>query len=113
MDNSTERVLQSVCLVQLQRWSTSKTAFCILYFRHLLKGELYTNNIKKLKSEYKFTDETIKNMIETEKLIRQAGKLAHAVEWLMSGDTGQDDFNREFERVKKGLKNIQKEINFP
>lgn len=51
--------------------------------------------------EYKFTEETIKNMIETEKLISQAGKLAHAVEWLMSGDIGQTDFNKEFERVKK------------
>lgn len=73
----------------------------IAEFADRLKGDLTVKNIAKLKNEYKFTGETIKNMKATEKLIRQAGDLAYAVEWLMSGDTGQDDFNKEFERVKK------------
>ncbi len=48
--------------------------------------------------EYKFSKKTISNLKKIEKIIRVAGDLAYATEWLMSGDTGEDDFNKEFEK---------------
>lgn len=73
-------------------------------FADKLRLDLTCRNIKKLKNEYKFLEQTIENMKKTEKIIRAAGDLAYSIEWLMSSDTGQDDFNKDFNKIMRRLK---------
>lgn len=49
-----------------------------------------------------FSKETLSVLSEAYRVIRQAAKLAKEIEWLYSGDTGEDTFN---ELAKEILEN--------
>jgi predicted nucleotidyltransferase len=40
-----------------------------------------------------YSDETLKKFLEAEKTIRTAAKMAQRIDWLVSGDDGEDDFH--------------------
>ena len=42
-----------------------------------------------------FSPETIERLIRCQKLLHDAAKIAHDVEWLFSGDYGEETFARE------------------
>ena len=48
-----------------------------------------------------FSPETMVRLRETQEVIAKAGELAHAVEWLYSGDYGEDTFNDVFDKMKE------------
>ena len=75
--------------------------FEISEFSRLLKGDF--REFKK-NEDYKFSKKTISNLKKAQKIIEATGNLAYQVEWLMSGDTGENDFNKEFKKELKKLK---------
>lgn len=72
--------------------------FEISDFANILKVELSKKSVRKL---YQFSLETLANLKEAQKIIKQAGNLAYQVEWLMSSDTGEDWFNKKFKRIMR------------
>ncbi len=56
-------------------------------------------------SEYKFEDKTIAMFREGVKALRVAETYAQRIDWLLSGDDGEDTFH---ERLKADLKELEK-----
>ena len=48
-----------------------------------------------------FCEETMKRLIASHKIIETAGKLAREIEWLYSGDHGEESFNRLIDEIFK------------
>jgi len=48
-----------------------------------------------------YKKETIVKLKKCSKLIKQAGDLAHAVEWLYSGDYGEESFIKKYNKILK------------
>jgi hypothetical protein len=46
---------------------------------------------------YLFTDETITKLIEARDTLRKAAEMAQRVDWLISGDDGEESFHRRWE----------------
>ena len=46
-------------------------------------------------------EETIANLVEAHEVIETAGKLAREIEWLYSGDHGEESFNRLIDEIFK------------
>lgn len=38
-------------------------------------------------------------MVETIVMLRKCGKMVHAIDWFMSGDTGDDSFREEWDGI--------------
>lgn len=53
---------------------------------------------------YKYSDEVIEKFKEGLKILRQAEVYAHRIDWLISGDDGEDNF---LERLKQDLKKLE------
>jgi hypothetical protein len=58
------------------------------------------------KFHYKYPDEVIKKMKEGVKTLKKAQIYAHRIDWLLSGDDGEDTF---LERLKADLKKLENE----
>ena len=48
-----------------------------------------------------YNEETIGRMKKTVALLVQTSKLSKEVEWLLSSDTGEDDFKERFDKIIK------------
>ena len=48
---------------------------------------------------YNFRKDTLEKLIECQKIIEMAGKLAKEVEWLYRGDTGEDTFAERYKEI--------------
>lgn len=55
-------------------------------------------------AEYRFSDKTIALFLEGVKALRVAQVYAQRIDWLLSGDDGEDTFH---DRLKADLKKIQ------
>jgi hypothetical protein len=53
---------------------------------------------------HKYPDEVIEKFKEGLKILRQAEVYAHRIDWLISGDDGEDSF---LERLKQDLKKLE------
>lgn len=67
--------------------------------------------IEKITEEYlfgknRFTESTLKEFRNAISVLRKAEIYAHRIEWLLSGDDGEDNF---VERLKKDLDDLEKE----
>jgi hypothetical protein len=50
------------------------------------------------RSEYRYSEATIQRFREAVKLLREAGVYVHRIDWLVSGDDGEDTFHKRLER---------------
>jgi len=77
-------------------------------FAEQLKRDIAKN---KIKDEFgyvrNYSDETIKNLKAVEKLARLTGQLMYNAEWLLSGDDGEEEFNKGFNKHFKKLERIK------
>lgn len=56
------------------------------------------------RSEYRYSEATIQRFREAVKLLREAGVYVHRIDWLVSGDDGEDSFHKRLERDLERLK---------
>jgi hypothetical protein len=54
-----------------------------------------------LKNKYEYSEETIKEFKQAVDVLKVAYIYAHRIDWLLSGDDGEESFRR---RLKEGLK---------
>jgi hypothetical protein len=52
---------------------------------------------------YNFTEETVAKFIEARDTLRRASVMAQRVDWLVSGDDGEESFHRRWEEDLKEL----------
>ena len=78
--------------------------FSISQFAEELKEEIQNNNVK---DEYGFAHdfepETIARLNVIQQMIELAGKLAREVEWLYSGDHGDETFCELIDKILGGV----------
>lgn len=83
--------------------------FRIIQFAEELQHEIDINN-DKAEDEYgdhrgyHYEKGIIDKLIKAQKIIEQAGKLAREIEWLYSGDHGEESFNRLFDQIMRKYK---------
>lgn len=53
---------------------------------------------------YNFSPEVIEKFREAQKTLEKAGKMLHEVDYLVSGDTGEDSFMIRWKRDVEGIK---------
>lgn len=51
-----------------------------------------------------YSEATIQRFREAVKLLREAGVYVHRIDWLVSGDDGEDSFHKRLERDLERLK---------
>ena len=79
--------------------------FNISQFADELQHEIDINNSTEL-DEYgetigrNYSKDTLSLLIASQKLIEYAGKLAHEVEWLLSGDHGEASFEKLYTKLQ-------------
>ena len=61
-----------------------------------------------LKHEIELNDDgfekgTISRLVTAQQIIETAGKLAREIEWLYSGDNGEDSFNELVDKILAGI----------
>lgn len=56
------------------------------------------------RSEYRYSEATIQRFREAVKLLREAGVYVHRIDWLVSGDDGEESFHKRLERDLERLK---------
>ena len=49
-----------------------------------------------------YSEQTLSRLAVVSKMLRTCYDLVHEVDWMLSGDTGEDTFNREYERIQDG-----------
>lgn len=65
-------------------------------------GDLITRNAtRRIDPEVAYSPETIAKFVEAEKTLRQAAYMAHRIDWLVSGDDGEDTFHKRWEEEIK------------
>ena len=78
--------------------------FNVSRFADDLREEIQNNNVK---DEYgdsnDYSPETITRLSVIQQIIKSAGKLAYAVEWLYSGDYGEETFAEEVDKILGGV----------
>jgi hypothetical protein len=74
--------------------------FKISQFAEELKNKIDENDVE---NEYgyafRYSEETIEKLLHCQRVIELAGKLAHEIEWLYSGDIGEDTFLKRIENL--------------
>jgi hypothetical protein len=76
--------------------------FHISQFAEELQNKIDENDKKdEYGCSYSFKLETLKKLQDAQKIIEQAGKLAKDIEWLYSGDIGEETFEERFEKYTK------------
>lgn len=81
----------------------------ISHFAEALQHEIDVNDDKTLDDYncprgYNYKPETITRLNVILQIIESAGKLAREVEWLYSGDHGEDTFNSLCDKILGGVK---------
>lgn len=81
----------------------------ILEFANELQQKIDTNDDETLddfgdKRGYGFDDETMLRLRTSCQIIVTAGKLAREIEWLYSGDHGEESFRRLIDEILAGVK---------
>ena len=82
--------------------------FRISQFADELKHEIEIND-DETKDEfgdsrgYGFEKETISRLATAQQIIETAGKLAREIEWLYSGDHGEESFNKLADKILAGV----------
>lgn len=66
---------------------------------------LIHNNNKKNEwgYSYDFKEETIKKFYEAEKILRLAAMMSQRIDWLVSGDDGENDFHERWDEEKQEI----------
>jgi len=59
-----------------------------------LEQEFYYGEDEPDKHHYRYPDEVMEKFIEAVRLLRQAEVYAHRIDWLLSGDDGEEQFLR-------------------
>jgi hypothetical protein len=71
--------------------------------------ELINNNADTSENEWGFprgwgySPETISKLEEAEEALRRASKMLHRVDWLVSGDDGEETFHKRWDKDLSGL----------
>jgi hypothetical protein len=79
--------------------------FQIQQFAEELQTEIKNNGVEdEYGYKYDYGPETIEALKKCQRIIEQAGQLAHAVEWLYSGDYGEDSFLECFSEMQEKYK---------
>ena len=77
--------------------------YSIAQFADELQHEIDTNKYQSKKdSDFNgnnFSDETIEKLSFPQKLVKLSGELAREIEWLYSGDHGEESFADLFEKI--------------
>lgn len=77
--------------------------FRISNFADELQVKIYNNQkAAEYGDRYSFSDETILLLQTAQRIISKAGKLAHEIELLYSGDIDEDDLKRTFRVLLQG-----------
>ena len=77
--------------------------FRISNFADELQVKIYNNQkAAEYGDRYSFSDETILLLQTAQRIISKAGKLAHEIEWLYSGNIDEDDLKRTFRVLLQG-----------
>jgi hypothetical protein len=82
--------------------------FCISQFADELKHEIEIND-DETKDKfgdtrgYGFKEETVFRLVTAHRIIETAGKLAREIEWLYSGDHGEESFNSLADKILDGV----------
>lgn len=69
--------------------------FAVSQFAEELQHEIDINK----HNAHEFSDETMQRLTLAQKLIKLSGKLAREIEWLYSGDHGEESFNEIFDKI--------------
>lgn len=82
--------------------------FRISQFADELKHEIEINNDESIneygdKRGFGFEKETLSRLVTAQAIIETASKLSREIEWLYSGDHGEESFNRLVDRIMAGL----------
>jgi hypothetical protein len=75
--------------------------FRISQFAEELKNRIDENHHEINGRAYHYNLETITLLNHCQKAIELAGELAHEVEWLYSGDIGEETFKKRFNEIVK------------
>ena len=79
--------------------------FKISQFAEELQHKIETNlNKDDYGYSYNMSDEVLEKLKAAQKLIELAGKLAREIEWLYSGDHGEESFVRLYDKIMKEYK---------
>ncbi len=82
--------------------------FKISQFAEDLKQKIEDNHKKEENWDgYNYSDYTIKGLRISQSLIEVAGKVAYAVEWLYSGDYGEQTFREVIAKIIKELEEVE------
>jgi len=74
-----------------------------------IQQQIDSNNVKNdLGFSNEFSEETLSKMQQTENMLITVSKLAKEVEWLLSGDTGEDTFKENFDKIMNETDNFRK-----
>lgn len=77
--------------------------FEVTYFSDELKRKIQYNNVPKYGWCPNYSDETIKKLEECARIISLVGELAHDIEWLYSGDIGEETFVKNCDEIMSKL----------
>ena len=61
------------------------------------------NNNPQLNQEVKYSDETIAKFLEADKMLRVAAVMVQRIDWLVSGDDGEESFHERWNEDIKSL----------
>lgn len=82
--------------------------FRISEFSEELLNKISRNNDKdEWGCGYNYEPATLNKLTKAAEIIRIAGELAKDIEWMYSGDIGEDTFNKRFDEIVKEYKNLQ------
>ena len=82
--------------------------FRISQFAEDLKHEIDINNDEQVDDwgdevGSQFSNETISRLVTAHRIIETAGRLAREIEWLYSGDHGEESFNELADKILAGI----------
>lgn len=61
-----------------------------------IRSLIALNNNPQLDPEAKYSDETIAKFLEADKTLRVAAVMAQRIDWLVSGDDGEESFHKRW-----------------
>lgn len=74
--------------------------FRISQFSEEILNKIKLNNVKdEYGYSYDYAPETLEKLTKAAEIIKIAGELAHDIEWMYSGDIGEDTFQKTFDQL--------------
>ena len=68
-----------------------------------IRNLIAQNNNPQLNPEAKYSDETIAKFLEADKTLRIAAVMSQRIDWLVSGDDGEESFHKRWDEDIKSL----------